>query len=123
MRFLARIVAFLCFVVPTGFALLLWHQTGKKLFTQLPSEALGKMQDAKPAEDPFASLGMNDLQGQSKSIDNVFRLGVFPAGTGNLFADSASVATLAVPPCVLFLLVLAFTRTKPAPNPTKGKQE
>ncbi|MEK6701117.1 MAG: hypothetical protein AABZ53_02565 [Planctomycetota bacterium] len=116
MRGLVRFIAFFVALVPLVFAGLLWNATGQKLFTQLPSDALAKMLEAKPAVDPFAELGTNDLAGKPEEVDNVFHLGILPAGWGNSFADSASVLSLGAPGFFLLLcLMFATRREKIAP--------
>jgi hypothetical protein len=109
MRFLARLLALAACVLVIGQSMLVWQHTGQKLFTQWPSASLAKMQE-KPADDPFAGLGMNDQAGEPAKVDNEFRLGILPAGTGNNLADSFSVLTLGGPALLLFLLVLVFAR-------------
>ncbi len=110
MRSLARFLAIVCFGVALVQALVLHHATGGGLFTQLPSSALAKMQESKPADDAFSGLGMNDLAGEPAKVDNAFRFGWLPAGPGNGLADSASVLTMAGPALVLLVLTWAATR-------------
>src|ERR1043165_5957644 len=104
MRLIARLIAALCLLATLGVSVMLWDATGRALFTQLPSEELARMQAAKPAEDQFAGLGMNDLAGAPAKVDNSFRFGLLPAGPGHRFADSASVLTTGGPALLLFLL-------------------
>jgi hypothetical protein len=110
MRTIARVIAVFCFAAALGQALVLHWSTGGRLFTQLPSQNLAKMQDAKPSDDAFAGLGMNDLAGEPTKVDDAFRFGWLPAGPGNSFADSASVLTMAGPAFVLLVLAWAATR-------------
>jgi len=105
-RMLVRLIALVCAVAVIGPAGALWWATGRAVFTQLPSESLARMQGSKPADDPFAGLGMNDLAGEPKKVDNSFRFGLLPAGPGHGFADSASVLMFAGP--ALVLLVCAW---------------
>lgn len=110
MRGFVRFIAFFVALVPLVFAGLLWNATGQKLFTKLPSEALAKMLEAKPAVDPFAELGTNDLAGKPEEVDNIFHLGILPAGWGNSFADSASVLSLGAPGFFLLICLMFATR-------------
>ena len=110
MRWIARLLALLCVLVALGQALALRHATKGQLFTQLPSETLAKMEAAKPADDAFAGLGINDLAGEPAKVDNTFRFGLLPAGPGNGFADSASVLTAAGPACLLAIFTFWYTR-------------
>ena len=109
MRTLARILALACFLVALALSLALHAATKGGLFTQLPSESLAKMQE-KAGDDPFSGLGMNDLAGAPTAVDNSFRFGWLPAGPGHMFADSASVATVAGPAFLAFLATLFATR-------------
>ena len=106
----ARLIAILCFAAALGQSIVLHCATGGGLFTQLPSGTLAKMQAAKPADDAFSGLGMDDLAGEPAKVDNSFRFGWLPAGPGNSFADSASVLTVAGPALVLLALTWAATR-------------
>jgi len=118
MRKLVRLMAVVCFALALSVTLCLWHATGGGLFTQLPSEALAKMQEPKGSDDAFAGLGMNDLSGAPTKVDNSFRFGLLPAGPGHGFADSASVLTLAGP--ALLLLILVWCSTCRAGMPKKA---
>ncbi len=120
MRGIVRFLAFLAALIPLAFAGLLWNATGQKLFTKLPSAALAKMLEAKPAVDPFAELGTNDLAGKPDEVDNVFHLGILPAGWGNSFADSASVLSLGSPGFFVLICLMFTTRRKPEPVATKA---
>ncbi len=110
MRPLIRLIALVCFLAVLGLSLSLRHATQGKVFTQVPSESLAKMQDTKPAEDAFAGLGLDDLAGAPTKVDNEFRLGLLPSGAGHYLAESASVLTLSAPPFLLFLFTLWYTR-------------
>ena len=118
MRTLARLLAILCFGAALGQSLVLHWATGGRLFTQLPSQSLARMQEARPADDAFAGLGMDDLAGKPAPVDNAFRFGWLPAGPGNSFADAASVLTLAGPALVLAVVVWVATRRRPPPRAT-----
>ncbi len=105
MRTIARILVLCCFLIILGLSLALHVATRGGLFTQLPSESLRAMEQAKPADDAFSGLGLNDLSGEPAKVDNSFRFGWLPAGPGHGFADSASVLTV----CGPALLALAVT--------------
>jgi hypothetical protein len=98
-----RILAAICCAAALGLSLCLYCATGARLFTQLPSESLARMQQAKQADDAFAGLGVNDLSGEPARIDNSFHFGLLPAGPGHNLADSASVLTIGGPALLLFL--------------------
>jgi len=110
MRSLVRFIALLCFIAVLGLSLTLRHATRGKMFTQVPSESLAKLQGSKPADDAFAGLGLDDLAGAPTKVDNEFRLGLFPSGAGHYLAESASVLTLSAPPFLLFVFTLWYTR-------------
>jgi hypothetical protein len=111
MRTLLRLIAAACFLAVLAQAVLLFRATGGRLFTQLPSADLAKMQ-GKPAGDAFAGLGMNDLAGEPAKIDNDIHFGLLPAGPGHAFADSASILTFAGPAFVLLALTWWSTRRR-----------
>ena len=113
MRTTVRLLALICFLVCLGLSLSLWRATGASLFTQLPSASLATMQTPSGADDLFEGLGMNDKAGAPAAVDNSFRFGLLPAGPGHVFADSASVLTIAGPTLLLFLASLRGSRRNP----------
>ena len=109
MRSLVRLISLLCFISVFGLSLALRHATQGRMFTQIPSDTLAKMEAPKPADDAFAGLGLDDLAGAPTKVDNEFRLGLFPSGAGHYLAESASVLTLSAPPFLLFVFTLWYT--------------
>jgi hypothetical protein len=108
-----RRVALFLFVAVVVVSLALFLATGQRLFTQLPSDSLAKLEQTKPADDPFAGLGMNDVSCEPVKVDNAFHFGLLPSGSGHAFADSASVLTICTPAFIAFLFVVWYTRRTP----------
>ena len=107
-----RRVATLILVLGLAGAIGLFAATGAKLFTQVPSESLSKLEQTPATEDPFAGLGMNDVSGEPVKVDNTFRFGLLPSGSEP--AAAASVLSVIGPLVALWLVAMWLTR-RPAP--------
>lgn len=111
MRTFGFLLIMIAVLIPVALSVTLWDATGRASFTQIPSAALAKMAAESKAPDAFADLGMNDKAGEPTKVDNSFKFGLFPSGTGNNFADAASVATTAGPALLIVLVSCLMART------------
>jgi len=74
---------------------MLWDATDRRWFTVIPSPALEAMQQQQGAlTDLFGPVPGSSAAAPLPPIDNLFRLGILPAGPG---AGLASVLTLTLP--------------------------
>lgn len=115
MRNIGFLIVLLAGICISALSLALWDATGRASFTQIPSAQLAKMEHASSTPDVLADLGMNDKAGEPIKIDNGFKFGMFPAGTGNNLADAASVASVAGP-ALLTILVGGLLARAPRPQ-------
>lgn len=99
LRFLWRLTALGCALVIIALTLLLWSATGRAGYTRF-YDAERAQREAEAAEgsmeDLFADTGIGTLP----ELENRFRFGLAPSGSG---AHAASVVTIAGPATVVAL--------------------